>query len=105
MTKKEIKEALLSYVSIKRSLGDMDKVSKLIEAYFAEEPVNDDKWISVEDRLPEELEYVLLFDAAAKFYTIGFYSLGKWHCVDGNWNVKSFTHWMPLPEPPKTKQL
>ena len=59
------------------------------------------KWISVEERLPEECVPVLIYEPE---YARGYKSMATafrlnrcWHgCVDG-----AVTHWMPLPEPPK----
>ena len=59
------------------------------------------RWISVEERLPEELVPVLIYEPE---YARGYKSMatafrinGCWHgCVDG-----AVTHWMPLPELPK----
>ena len=54
-------------------LVDKDFYNKLKEHY------NHFQWISVKDRLPEPSEKVLTY------------------------GVKTVTHWMPLPEPPKEK--
>ena len=62
------------------------------------------EWISVDDRLPECDKWVLACGDGAMM-TMGF--------IDGQWrdmiksafpNVtpESVTHWMPLPEPPKS---
>lgn len=58
------------------------------------------KWISVEDRLPDE-EYVLCYQGGSgrkPNIQVGFRSL-----ISGYWlpNLYNVTHWMPLPEPPK----
>lgn len=66
------------------------------------------EWISVEDRLPEYDEEVLIFDGriSAAIYTPrdnecdGFMGEG----LDSYGNAYFYddvTHWMPLPEPPK----
>jgi hypothetical protein len=47
------------------------------------------EWISVEDRLPEEGEHILVC-----------YSDG-WICDQYTPFDDGVTHWMPLPEPPK----
>ena len=58
-----------------------------------------DKWISVEDRLPEESGWYLVniitpFDL--EFISLSHYSKGY-----GWKNSDTVTHWMPLPEAPK----
>lgn len=61
------------------------------------------QWISVEDRLPEYAEDVLVYfsgdgietprvDKTCRLYNMGFLLEGVYGKV---------THWMPLPDPPK----
>ena len=65
------------------------------------------EWISVNDRLPEKSGEFLCSTKEASIY-VGFYK--KHHNIfyvygagsDPIGDIK-FTHWMPLPEPPKTK--
>ena len=68
----------------------------------------EDKWISIEDKLPEKNNEVLITDG----YSVwgGFsreYSQNEegWCWFDnseeGYFNTDEITHWMPLPEPPK----
>ena len=58
------------------------------------------KWISVEDRLPDELQYVLSFD---DFNGIGhtIYRAKAFKKANVVWEQKNVTHWMPLPAPPE----
>lgn len=55
-------------------------------------------WISVEDRLPEIRQKVLVC-ARDHIDT-------DWLTNDGKWmycQIRKITHWMPLPQPPKMK--
>ena len=62
------------------------------------------QWISVNDRLPEPWEQVLIYsrhDFCESAFYIGV--PGKWRST---WNhemldADSVTHWMPIPQPPK----
>lgn len=59
------------------------------------------KWISVEERLPDDHKRVLIavqFENGISIHTTGF-SGGAWYVtlLDSEY----VTHWMPLPEPPK----
>lgn len=67
------------------------------------------EWVRVEDRLPEDMEFVLFTVGALKTYYIGWREttprvtktgwfadgLGEWH------EDAEVTHWQPLPSPPK----
>jgi len=63
---------------------------------------NRTRWISVEDKMPDEKEDVLVFlqvDDASR-YEVAFLYNGKWRCSEGYLCVSHITHWMRLPEPP-----
>lgn len=80
-------------------------------------------WISVKDRLPKEREVVLLyitwppetmFNCRANplertfIFVGGLIFDGKFVRYDRQYNdegVKHVSHWMPLPAPPKDKEL
>lgn len=60
------------------------------------------KWIKVEDRLPENHEFVLCVfreKYLGQWAVVNFYSEGAEQ--DKEWFKRVYTHWMPLPEPPK----
>ena len=61
------------------------------------EAVND-KWISVEDRLPEWTGWYLIYDNDSEDMCVVPYDKERdiWF-----WGGIELTHWMPLPEPPK----
>lgn len=71
------------------------------------------KWISVKERLPKNMEEVLVTDGSEAGVASAFYSpnLKTWHANDYLLSIKSetggiiiidslITHWMPLPKPP-----
>lgn len=81
--------------------------------------MTENKWISVEERLPEEDGRFLcavkvigrdhrILSFAKDGEKVDYYDLtGKknvWYAYDREWgfvSTRSVTHWMPLPEPPK----
>ena len=60
----------------------------------------ENQWISVDDRLPNELQDVLSFD---DFNGIGhtIYRAKAFKKANVVWEQTNVTHWMPLPSPPK----
>ena len=61
--------------------------------------VNVGEWISVEERLPDNGEKVLIADNEGYMIVAKWYELGGWFLPVCRANP--VTHWMPLPEPPK----
>lgn len=65
------------------------------------------KWVSVKDKLPEELELVLVSAIGSyfpeSFYFIGYLEHGSFWDMqnDCSYPVKITTHWTEIPEPPK----
>ena len=67
------------------------------------------EWISVKDRLPEQMKKVLTtveYDFNGKHYRhlkIAYYDgNGKWEPLSRQ--TDEITHWMPLPDPPEDPQ-
>lgn len=59
------------------------------------------EWISVKDRLPEEDKDVLAYNGV--YMIIAAYTTNPtkyWYTITGS-VMRTITHWMPLPEPPK----
>lgn len=76
--------------------------SKVITKSLNQE--NNEGWISVEDRLPNEYEMVLIW--AEKSPYISTYTKNEWLLdleVLAISEQNKITHWMPLPQPPKEK--
>ena len=59
------------------------------------------EWISVEDRLPEHCEKVIVCHGKNKTVEIGMWHRGhKW--TDKPWGLYlDVTHWQPIPDPPE----
>lgn len=60
------------------------------------------EWISVDERLPETNEEVLVYSSVGKIYTACYIRVDGiefwFENIDG---FREITHWMPLPPPPK----
>lgn len=54
------------------------------------------KWISVEERLPKNGQWVLTYCGGYA----NWFELNKW-CGDSWLKIMPVTHWLPLPEPPR----
>ena len=83
--------------------------AEYLSDYLVKNGVTVQEWIPVNDRLPEEGEYVLCvlkgFNYGGKVQVCKFVPADKFkdkpyfeHFRNG---FPSVTHWMPLPEPPK----
>jgi hypothetical protein len=65
------------------------------------------RWVSVDERLPEHEDDVLLFvEDYGSWITLGRRSGDGWYVNEaaeggGHKPLDRFTHWMPLPEPPE----
>lgn len=66
---------------------------------------NMNKWIRVEDQIPENEVDVLAFDQSTEEQFVAQISIGRWsilsgvHVVSDTYDCQP-THWMHLPEPP-----
>lgn len=61
----------------------------------------DNGWISVEERLPQEFDSVIVYDGASIF--IGYHEINYGFYIDIVDEKIEITHWMPLPEPPEVE--
>ena len=61
------------------------------------------QWIPVEEKLPEENEEVLAYNAENEEVIACDYHHKMFHCWPEVFG-KSITHWMPLPVPPQGKE-
>ena len=65
-----------------------------------------DNWVSVEERLPKEDEYVLVISIdygwpRERTYEVKRFDHERQSWYPGGWGVGWTSHWQPLPEPPK----
>ena len=60
-------------------------------------------WIPVEERLPEENEEVLAYNAENEEVIACDYHHKKFHCWPEVFG-KSITHWMPMPQAPRKEE-
>ncbi|HCB2552710.1 ead/Ea22-like family protein [Escherichia coli] len=70
-------------------------------------PVTPDSWISCSERMPNE-EDVLVYCSDTKEQMVGFHKgkgLFQFFYMNGVEGVCEPSHWMPLPEPPRLKEL
>lgn len=67
--------------------------------------MNDQKWISVNDRLPEDGESVLTYKNG--IVDVKVYQKNRNGWIKGNcfWSMATVTHWMPFPEPYRGKEV
>ena len=73
-----------------------DEAKVLYEAGYRKQ-----EWISVEERLPEVGEDVLLYSKEDDKIDIGHYSIMFRRFFLRKFEDGNVTHWMPLPKPPK----
>lgn len=67
--------------------------------------MSETKWISVNERLPQNTEVLALFDGwdGMIFMRVLEYEDGEWFDHNGEDYSNEVTHWMPLPPPPTSK--
>ena len=73
-----------------------DAVCEAVECIMREQP----RWISVEDRLPDNEDTVLCVTKNKRPFVCRYDHYWKHWRVSGSVKV---THWMPLPEPPEVE--
>lgn len=62
------------------------------------------KWISVNDRLPDDGQVVLFHERGGVIYCAEYSVVVDGHawCIDHyDFEANDVTHWMPLPDPPE----
>ena len=81
-------------------------IDEIIES-VKREPDDDNKWIKCSEKMPQPMRQVLLYDERFKECAAGYYNKNYNAIQVGcallgiNDEYERFTHWMPIPEPPK----
>lgn len=94
----------LNAVCGQKGLYDAEFESALALAIEALEKQATQKWISVDDRLPQDDSDVLTYLSIGEESRIcpANYAKGVWFdCIFDTPVTESVTHWMPIPQPPK----
>ena len=106
----DVREKMVDLIiDAKRTDPETGSFTEYLADYLISNGVTVQEWISVDDRLPEEGEYVLCvlkgFNYGGKIQVCKFVPADKFkdkpyfeHFRNG---FPSVTHWMPLPQPPK----
>ena len=84
LLRNELRERQMHCVAPKKEIAS--------EAADAIEELSKPRWVSVTERLPEKMEWVLVRSKLVKMRTDFIDNDGQWHTTPG------VTHWMPLPK-------
>ena len=63
-----------------------------------------DRWISVEDKMPDVNTVVIGCDRNNGVGEITLMKNGQWYRNGMSWSADSILYWQPLPEPPKVTE-
>lgn len=100
--KKQAEKKALEPSRLMHPYAKQYKVMSAYEIGYIEGAVWADKnphWISVEDELPKDGEYVLICNKRG-LMTTSLYENEEW-VISETYLAVNVTHWMPLPQPPK----
>ncbi len=112
---KKLKESLIRGAFPESHLSttlviDLENALDLIDDFFelsnTKDQTEEEKWISVEDRLPENSIQEVIAYLNTKDHKIALpvtWRLNKFMFFNGEYNsiTENITHWQPLPTPPK----
>lgn len=97
----DVREKLIGLIAKAKYICANDYSGHTEDEYIADTLLDNgvtvQEWISVDDRLPDLFESVLVFRDGK--ITIDHHEENGWFAYD--LNGKRATHWMPIPQPPK----
>lgn len=100
-----VREKLIGLIiEAKRTDHETGSFTEYLADHLISHGVTVQKWIPVDDRLPEDNSDVLAYSRIGEESRIypACYSNGVWFdCVFNAPATDTTTHWMPMPEPPK----
>ncbi len=102
-----IDEIPTEYVVPRSEVERLITLNSQLEAKLFEERKAKVDWISVEERLPEKSgEYLTWHNGyfGVIEYNADLHGWNIMHHADRSTEIKSVTHWMPLPEPPEKRE-
>ncbi|MGI5474210.1 DUF551 domain-containing protein, partial [Escherichia coli] len=90
----------------------IEAVKAVLRRLAGNSPVTPDSWISCSERMPEDTKMLLAFsqgEIVAAYWNwvvnpIDYKKYRAFTYLSGN-ILDDVTHWMPLPEPPRLKEL
>lgn len=106
MTKDEIRERLVELID-ELPPHEGKTFEEALADHLIANGVTLQEWIPVSERLPDEEGEVLLYDTEYEGICMGEYCKGNkiieayWFVGGHAFPVAEYTHWMPLPQPPK----
>ena len=96
----DVREKLVELLREVQYLGGLEE--KIADNLIAN-GITVHEWVSVNDRLPQATEYVLIYDSHYRNIYKAWYvgDIDVWFSNEYLPQFINITHWMPLPKPPK----
>ena len=96
----DVREKLVELIiDAKRTDPETGSFTEYLADHLIAHGVTVQEWISVDDRLPEKDEIVIIC-TDKNFIYAGELIGDTWFLDNDSW-TETVTHWMPLPQPPK----
>ena len=96
----DVREKLVELIiDAKRTDPETGSFTEYLADHLIANGVTVQEWVSVDDRLPDDDEVVIIC-TDKNFVYAGELIGDTWFLDNDSWTA-TVTHWMPLPEPPK----